>query len=52
MTDRIGIADNYSDCTGEGLEYVVVNDTVVCKFYDGMIIRENDKPVDRETETI
>ena len=38
-----GIATTYNDLTGIGLEFVVhaVTGDVICKFFDGNIVREN-----------
>ena len=47
----IKISNLYSELTGIGAEYLVVDDNVICEFYDGMIIR-GCEPIDAESETI
>lgn len=47
----IKISNRYSELTGIGIEYIVIDGQVICEFYDGNIVRAAI-PIDRDAETI
>ena len=51
ISDTIHVSERYADLTGIGLEYIVKNEQVICKFYNGNIMREN-MPVNSNEDTL